>query len=1469
MKYIYIAILLLISLVQMSSTPLNGVISSDMVLKKSNSPFTVTSDLVIGKNADIKIESGVELVLSANVNITVLGSITTDNSTNEKVSFIGAGSNWGSIIFYSASDQDTSRLDNILLRNGGSSYHSPIMIKSEIVPNLTNIEFVDCSTDKIELTPFDFSSLKLKSNDLNYLINNDFIIPKAAVFQIAAGSKIYIKPNVDIICKGSIIAEGDFQNPIIFDADESALWGGISIESELLEQSIFEFCRFSNFGNSQITSYAGINVVKGSASIEYSEFNDFNRYAVIIKKSGLADLGGGFAGSKGYNQFGLPNLSTSVIVSNYSASNISAQYNCWGTDDVSEIDKKIFDAKDNSTVGMIDYSNYLNDCSVKAPNTPILEYPHHYATDMPTNLKCTWFDVQSADLFHFQIATDSLFKNVVSYKDNLVDTFAIARNLKNGKKYFWRARSVNMAGNSEWSEFYAFKTFDTTKPEPPVIIYPKNNGENISTRVEVSWTEIENADNYVLQWSANSNFSEAITDTSQSNALNINLKYDSEYYIRVKAGNQRGWSAWSLENQFTTAPLFSKQKVNINVSGDIKQSVVCNLDNNELKDLALRTVDKLYLYINTGNNYTKIFETNIADVDFDYADYDNDNDLDFVAVSNDKNVIIIENKDAAFSIFGQTLGSDIESVFFYDYDQNLVKDIVTFSSGLTMEINIYENILTGFVPKSNIVSIGNFTQIRKDDFDNDGKQDFLLVSNASGKIVEIHDNSITEKQSFSFLAPPSKLFIRDIDADGLKDIITLEYDGGIACIYDYSLSNNYIRMSLHKEIGINNIELVDLSNNGYLDFVISYDDSVSIKEYVNNAFFDYYNIGLTEDYNLVSYCSLDKYNNDLLVKEANAYYTYINNTDVQNANPLPPTQLSFSIKDNSINLSWNKGSDAESFSLAYSIEVYNSDQIEENRSVLFDIPFSKSRKIQLNNIKSGRYKWRVRTHDNTFLYSALSEESEFITPDLILPPPASWNYEKQTGEHSIIVLDPSHFKDSVNMHSGMYIGVFYINDTSLSCAGYAEYTPSHSTAIPIWGDNYITSMVKEGFNQKEFIRYKLWDGIKAVESYIQVDFEVMKNQFLPDKVFKAEIAKDPLHLEIKQSKNTVKYISSNLELCDPFNQDYGVKLYDVNSKSLSANQYVSPLSAFYSISDKDLDIQMLGYKIDPMEYKIQIKKGWNLLPYLKSDTSNLKAAFEYYSDKIICIKDDRGNAYIPQFNIETLDFLIPGNAYLVYSFEDFDFYYNDVIDNEYTIEETIESIYSNDFEFTGNTMSVILICEDAPDGSSVALKSDNKTFGNAVFYAGKAYVNVWGDNLFTTEIDGLQDMDDLSIELYDSVKEKTQKIIISSILDIIDSENQPTVIQYKQNTLLAVNLTYDDTSVEDKIDKSYLIENNKVESKYNISAYSLYDYAGNLILKENEYNRNSIDVKDINTGYYILRFEILGNTFTEKLIINK
>ncbi|MBE2188934.1 MAG: hypothetical protein IAE98_05645, partial [Candidatus Kapabacteria bacterium] len=95
--------------------------------------------------------------------------------------------------------------------------------------------------------------------------------------------------------------------------------------------------------------------------------------------------------------------------------------------------------------------------------------------------------------------------------------------------------------------------------ETPALLLPPNNTSNVPLAQILKWSSVANVDNYQIQISTNSTFtnivkdSAGIVDTTFSFA-NYNSQYDTQYYWRARAKKGSKTSAWSSTFNFTTEP---------------------------------------------------------------------------------------------------------------------------------------------------------------------------------------------------------------------------------------------------------------------------------------------------------------------------------------------------------------------------------------------------------------------------------------------------------------------------------------------------------------------------------------------------------------------------------------------------------------------------------------------------------------------------------------------------------------------------------------------------------------------------------------------------------------------------------------------------------------------------------------------------------------------------------------------------
>jgi hypothetical protein len=92
------------------------------------------------------------------------------------------------------------------------------------------------------------------------------------------------------------------------------------------------------------------------------------------------------------------------------------------------------------------------------PNTPNLVSPVDNAVGVSISPNMRWHKVSHATHYTLQIASDSLFTDIISQDSLLTDTTKTIIGLVVGAKCFWRVNATNTMGAGAWSAVYNFTT---------------------------------------------------------------------------------------------------------------------------------------------------------------------------------------------------------------------------------------------------------------------------------------------------------------------------------------------------------------------------------------------------------------------------------------------------------------------------------------------------------------------------------------------------------------------------------------------------------------------------------------------------------------------------------------------------------------------------------------------------------------------------------------------------------------------------------------------------------------------------------------------------------------------------------------------------------------------------------------------------------------------------------------------------
>jgi uncharacterized protein (TIGR02145 family) len=183
---------------------------------------------------------------------------------------------------------------------------------------------------------------------------------------------------------------------------------------------------------------------------------------------------------------------------------------------------------------------------------PILTAPANGATGIPVNPTLTWGTIAAASRYLVQVSTASGFSSFVVNDTTPTTGTVSVSGLLNSTTYYWRVRSVNSGGISQWVS----GNF-TTIIAPPVavtITSPTSNAAGIGLYPKLVWGSSATAASYRVQVAASSVFTTLLVNDSinvTSDSVITALSYGTKYFWRVNAKNAGGASTWTTDS-FTT-----------------------------------------------------------------------------------------------------------------------------------------------------------------------------------------------------------------------------------------------------------------------------------------------------------------------------------------------------------------------------------------------------------------------------------------------------------------------------------------------------------------------------------------------------------------------------------------------------------------------------------------------------------------------------------------------------------------------------------------------------------------------------------------------------------------------------------------------------------------------------------------------------------------------------------------------------
>ena len=198
--------------------------------------------------------------------------------------------------------------------------------------------------------------------------------------------------------------------------------------------------------------------------------------------------------------------------------------------------------------------------------------------------------------------------------------------------------------------------------------------------------------------------------------------------------------------------------------------------------------------------------------------------------------------------------------------------------------------------------------------------------------------------------------------------------------------------------------------------------------------------------------------------------------------------------------------------------------------------------------------------------------------------------------------------------------------------------------------------------------------------------------------------------------------------------------------------------------DNDNELSIDGLVI-PFNSDINLNNGWGIMGYLHQECYNAEDMTYSMMENMIILKDEDGNVYWPEFDINSIGNMCPGEGYRIKTTNSLSFNYPSNVGARYGDIYTERPIHFDEPANTGSNM-IIGFPQYAWEstlsiGDEIAAYDEyGRLIGSTVYEGDNLALTVWGDDMTTNEKDGLIEGERIIFRLWNSTNSTEQVLDI-------------------------------------------------------------------------------------------------------------
>jgi hypothetical protein len=296
-------------------------------------------------------------------------------------------------------------------------------------------------------------------------------------------------------------------------------------------------------------------------------------------------------------------------------------------------------------------------------------------------------------------------------------------------------------------------------------------------------------------------------------------------------------------------------------------------------------------------------------------------------------------------------------------------------------------------------------------------------------------------------------------------------------------------------------------------------------------------------------------------------------------------------------------------------------------------------------------------------------------------------------------------------------------------------------------------------------------------------------------------------------------------------------------------------------------LNVVGSYASPEENPVSFGAGWNMIGYLRTESAaaDLVLSELVNAGNLIIVKDYLGSAYLPEFGFNGIGDLEAGKGYQMKTNEEGTLNYLSN-DDSYRLEAI--NVTDNNlahFEYAKNTGSnmTIVISENAWEitpsiGDEIAAYNRNgELIGSAVYSTPTTLITVWGNDLTTDKVDGLNQRESMTFSIWNKRYQTNQSLVVNEWIEGENAFQNDAVYQIGEieqvtNTSSIDQLGLYPIPAKQELNVEVNININETVNiqVFNLVGESVQSTSFNLV---KGFNSLKLDVSNLNQGVYLCK----------------